>query len=335
VPSSVLSANSRWQQEIYRQQANYARYLHAEDELKKVMDAAGIPFVVLKGNAAAIYYKYPERRKMGDIDFLVPQSEFEQAQAVLNDNGYILDNHGENPRHIGYKKNGVSFELHHHFSHEEVDIEDYVIDGLKNRVMGKIGEHEFPMLPPMANGLVLLDHMKSHLKSGMGLRQIIDWMMYVNAELHDDSWKNGFETVAKKKGFRKFAMVATKMCQRYLGLPCEDITWCSGADDVLCDRLMAIVMSSGNFGMKNGNGTSIECVTTRFRRDGVFHYMQLAGEYNWKAYKKHHWLKPFCWIYQLFRYIRRGLKTGRSRKQMSEDVKRSKERAEVLKEMGI
>ena len=56
VPLSVLSTDSRWQQAIYRQQANYARYLHAEDELKKAMDAAGIPFVILKGNAVAVYY---------------------------------------------------------------------------------------------------------------------------------------------------------------------------------------------------------------------------------------------------------------------------------------
>jgi len=35
VPASVLSRDSSWQQAIYRQQANYARYLHAEDELKK------------------------------------------------------------------------------------------------------------------------------------------------------------------------------------------------------------------------------------------------------------------------------------------------------------
>ena len=133
------------------------------------MDEAGIPFVILKGNAAAIYYKHPEYRKMGDIDFLVPQDEFEHAQKILQENGYQRDNHGENPRHVGFKKNGISFELHHHFSHRDMDIEDIIIDGLNNRVIGKIGDHEFPMLPSEANGLVLLDHMKAHLKGGMGL----------------------------------------------------------------------------------------------------------------------------------------------------------------------
>lgn len=135
---------------------------------------------------------------------------------------------------------------------------------------GKTGTYEFPMLPPTANGLVLLDHMKSHLKSGMGLRQIIDWMMYVNAKLHDDEWNGIFEKVVKEKGYCKFARVATKMCQKYIGLPYENIIWCHDADEVLCDRLMSIVMNSGNFGMKNGSGNSVETVTTRFRRDGFF-----------------------------------------------------------------
>ena len=335
VPASVLSGDPRWKQAIYRQQANYARYIHAEDDLKKVMDQAEIPFVILKGNAAAVYYRHPERRKMGDIDFLVPQSEYERAQEVLTKNGYELNNHGENPRHIGYKKNKVAFELHHHFSYDNMEIEKEVVAGLHQRITGKIGSHEFPMLPSEANGLVLLDHMRSHLKSGMGLRQVIDWMMYVNSELHDSEWDGGFEAIVRDKGMRKFAMIVTRMCQMYLGLPVTNITWCREADESLCKRLMTIVMNSGNFGMKNSSGNHIETVTTKFRRNGILRTMQQAGEYNWKAYKKHHWLRPFAWIYQLFRYIRLGLKTGRVGKKMNEDFNRSKERTEVLKEMGI
>lgn len=333
VPKEVVASDKRWQQAILRQKANYIRYCHAEDELKRVLDEADIPFVVLKGNAAAIYYNHPEQRKMGDIDFIVLNSDYEKAKTILTKNGYI-EHHEEGPRHIGYKKDGISFELHHRFSHDDVDIEDYVIDGLNNRILGKIEDHEFSMLPSLANGLVLLDHMKSHLKTGLGLRQIIDWMMFVNGELSDTVWFENFGNICKDIGLCKFAITVTRMCQMYLGLP-ESITWCREADEALCKRLMANIVHTGNFGRKHGSGNSIEVVSSNIRRKGLFQYLQIAGEHNWKAYKKHHWLKPFAWFYQIFRYARLGFKTGRSRKQISGDVQRSKERLQLLKDLGI
>ena len=63
VPSEF--ADAKWQQAQFRQTAAYIKYCHAEDELKKVLDEANIPFVVLKGNAAAIAYKDPSKRMMG------------------------------------------------------------------------------------------------------------------------------------------------------------------------------------------------------------------------------------------------------------------------------
>ncbi len=60
-----------------------------------------------------------------------------------------------------------------------------------------------------------------------------------------------------------------------------------------------------------------------------------ASEYNWVAYRKHHWLQPFCWLYQIFRYAKQGFKSGRDRKQLGDDLYRSKQRYEMLKKLGI
>jgi len=38
--------------------------------------------------------------------------------------------------------------------------------------------NSFPMLSPLANGLVLLEHAAGHFRDGLGLRHIHDWMMY-------------------------------------------------------------------------------------------------------------------------------------------------------------
>lgn len=326
-------AYGKWMEAIYRQKSSYIRYCHAQDELKKVLDKSSIPFVILKGNASAVSYSEPFRRMMGDIDFLVPQDLYDQAKIILASNGYS-EGH-DNGRHTAYRKDDQSFELHKHFSHfEEIDIEDYVIKGLANREMCTNDGYEFPMLPKLANGLVLLDHFRRHLIYAIGLRHVIDWMMYVYRNLDDEFWFSQFKPVVEEKGMDKLAVTITRMCQIYLGLP-ETITWCKDADPETCGSLIDLIFISGNFGCKNGQGHSVEKVSTNIKREGLFHWLQYAGEHNWEAYHKHHCLKPLCWIYQIFRYAKQGIKSGRNNKQLKSDLDRSKERYELLKKLGI
>ena len=313
----------------YQQIAFYIRYTHEEKELIQLLEGHGIPLVILKGAAAAVYYPVPSRRSFGDIDFLVSPERFADTTKLLEANGYIRGE--DNERHIAYSKGGISFELHRRYSHEDVDMERYVLDGLEHRVTGRIDQHEFPMLPPLANGLVLLDHMRSHLKGGLGLRQMIDWMMYCHRELNDGFWQDSFRLAAEETKLTTLAITVTALCQKYLGLT-TDITWCRGADEALVDKLLDSLLISGNFGRKQGLGSNVEKVTAAFRREGLFHRLQHAGEYNWKAYHQHHGLRPFCWLYQLFRYMRQGM--GRIR-YIRTDLARGNDRYELLKKLGV
>ena len=193
---------------------------------------------------------------------------------------------------------------------------------------------EFPMLPKLANGLVLLGHVAQHLKAGLGLRQVIDWMLYVKRELSDAYWKQSFEAAAKYVGLDTAAVAVTRLCQLYLGLT-EDLQWCKGADAKICEELMESLLSSGNFDRKRGRGASVETVTSNIARKGLFRYLQTAGEHNWKAYQKHKWLKPFAWFYQICRYAKKGIQARRSGGQLKEDLARGKQRSELLKQLGI
>lgn len=328
----VEKTTKDWTEANLQQIANYVRYCNAEDQLYSLMNSASIPFVVLKGNGAAISYRIPSLRKMGDIDFLVPQDRFDETKKLLSASGYVFDHLTD--RHVSFRKSGVVFELHHHFSHEDLDIEDYLIDGLNQRTIVSIDGHEFSMLPKLSNGLVLLEHMMHHFKSAIGMRQVIDWMMYVYRNLDDEFWIKEFHPVVRENGLETFAITATRMCQMFLGLP-ETITWCKSADEKVCEQLIECILTTGNFGRKNGQGNSVETVSTSIKRKGLFRWLQIAGEHNWKAYHKYHWLKPFCWFYQIFRYAKQGFKTGRNKKQIKQDFDRSKERYELLKKMEI
>lgn len=329
IPSEHM--NDKWNTVLYRYQASYIRYCNYEADLIKIFDSAKIPLVILKGNAVAYYYRIPCRRSMGDIDFLVSYDNYPFARTVLESNGFVLDH--ETSRHASYIKNGMVYELHHRFSHE-IDLEEYIIDGLNNRKYVSIDGHEFPMNPRLANGLVLLDHIMNHIKSALGIRQVVDWMMYVYNSLDDDFWRDSFQIVVHDKGMEELAIVLTRVCQLYLGLS-DDITWCKSANPQTCRLFIDCILSSGNFGRKNGLGKKVELVSLSVRSKGFFHWLQKAGEHNWKAYHKYNWLKPFCWIYQTFRYSKQTIKSRRKHGDLFNDISRSKKRIKLLKELGI
>lgn len=314
--------------------ASFIRILHYQEQLCTLLEANGIPLVILKGTAAAIYYAKPEQRSMGDIDYLIPLEHFDRAKAILAQNGFTIEEDPRSLRHITVYKDGITFEQHRRFSSDGIEIEKYILEGMQHPETGTIYGHSFPMLPKLANGLVLLGHMVQHLKSGLGLRQIIDWMMYVNRELTDDFWTQTFAPAVKEVGLLKVAVVATAMCKKYLGLP-ADIHWCDDAEEDLCLDLLETLLSSGNFNRKRGEDSAVETVTTRFANEGLFQFLQIAGEYNWKAYHRHKWLRPFAWAYQIGRYIRQGVQAGRSKSQLADDFHRGNKRAELLKRLGV
>lgn len=323
-----------WKEHLNTVTAGVIRSLHYQSALCAILQKNGVPAVILKGSAAAIYYPNPARRTTGDIDFLVPKAHFDRARALLLQSGYTVREDPTYPRHIDVIRDNVLFEMHRFFCEGETVTESYIQKGAEHAETARLLGTSFPMLPKLENGLVLLTHMGQHLRVGLGLRQIIDWMLYADRELDDAFWESAFGAAARACGLETIAVVATRLCQRYLGLS-ERLTWCRDADPQLCEELMESVFLSGNFGFKRPDGRRVEATVANLRQKGVFRYLQQAGEDNWKAYRKHRWLKPFCWIYQIFRYIGQGIRMKRNGAQLGKDYERGAQRVKLLKELEI
>ena len=297
-------ALAEWKMAEYQQLAQQIRYWDAQDQLHKLLTKHGISYVILKGAAAAMLYPAPLRRAMGDIDFLVPPAQFEQTQKLLLANGYEQK---EEPyeRHFSFSREGIAYELHRQFSYQDLDLEDVLQDGLSRAELHTVEGHAFYSLPAPENGLVLLGHLWNHLHTGVGLRQIIDWMLYVHLCLDDEAWNNVFSALAETVGLRKLAIHAAHMCWMYLGLP-DARSWYAEADEELCGELLMKVFHDGNFGRKkpkmNLKARKTEIALAGMYRYGLFKHLQSRGEINWTLYHKHPWLRPLAWIYQLFRY---------------------------------
>ena len=294
---------AEWNVVSCQSKARFIKIMYEQNCLVELLNRNRIPYVILKGTAAAIYLPTPSLRTYGDIDFYVQNDNCNKAIKTLKENGYIfLDN---NERHYEFEKNGVVFELHSRFSYNAYnDIEHYLINGLNNAVKYQIGNYSFRGLPVYENGLVLLGHTMQHLKStGIGFRQVIDWIMFVNKELDDSAWENHFKKLANEAGLEKLAVTVTLMCKKWLGLP-EEITWCDSADEEVADQLLIRMLDDGNFGRDRAPR---ETVKVTIKNEGTFKYLQHAGIINWPLAQKYAILRPFAWFYQLCRYLGKGI----------------------------
>ena len=322
----------KWASKAYAGRAHYIRILHYQEQLVQLMAKKGIPMAIIKGCAASIYYPVPSKRSMGDIDFIVPKNRFNEANQILRENGYIFASEHSEKRHTSYVKDSISVELHYHFSYEDIDVESYIEEGLHHLEIKTIDGFSFPVLPKHANGLVLLAHMLHHFKTAVGLRQMVDWMMFVNNVLDDNFWEEKFKQCADQTGLTQAACVATRLCQEYLGLS-DKITWCKTADPDLCQELLGYLLSSGNFGRKSKADMAIEVTSTKLQREGVFTHLQKKGEENWNAYHKHRWLKPFAWIHQAFLYLWKAILAKRKGAKISTSISQGQKRKKLYNKL--
>lgn len=323
----------KWQVPVAQNKMRFFRIFDEQENLLKLFHDADIPIVIIKGFAAAQYYPVPLQRTMGDIDFIVPQDRLEEANRLMVENGYAFLH--KTDRHDGFEKNNTSFEMHRKYCEDHWDFEHLITDGLSQAVSCELYGKSFPVLPTEINGLVLLDHIRSHLYGGLGIRQIIDWMLFVHAHLDDAMWENGFAQLTREPGLETLAMTITKMCKLWFGLP-DEITWCDTADEETAQQLLELVFSFGNFGRKKQDDRNpVSSISMDVSRYGLFRYLQTMGESTWKAYHKHHFLKPFAWLYQIFRFAKNGITALFRGEKKQVETSQAKNRFNLYQNLGI
>ncbi len=316
-----------WKAAIFQQITHH-------DNCKYIQDHITIkaPYVILKGTTAAQYYPYPEFRTMGDIDIMTSHEDYESTCDELLLNDYTEDTASSTEdfgRHRVFKKNGISIEVHSFFAMFNDPKHAEYLDEL---IISSINPTH--ILPDMVNGLVLLEHINQHLEEGIGLRQIVDWMMFVDKCLPDEKWPE-FHILVKNIGLEKLAIVVTHMCELYLGL--SPHAWCENVDISLCKDLMRYVMACGNFGVKNSveNGPGARLLSYSRTPMAFFRLLQERGLVNWGILHKHILLKPFAWFYQIGRYVRNIFGRNNAVAELKTDIKAAKRRAVLFDALEV
>ena len=298
-PFSNRDLYEKWFSFCTRQQVFCIKLMSEQSRMLDLLEKHDIPCVIIKGTAAGMAYPNPFLRGSGDVDFLVKRCDYERTADILEENGFVLT-HKKDPRkhHYEYSKNGICFELHRRLAiitESDERLLSVFEKGIANRKIYTIGNFHFPVLPPELNGLTLIFHINQHLRKGLGLRQIIDWMMYVD-NLPASTWENRLRPILRETGMEKLALTVTAMCQKYLGLR----TLVQDPDIYPCDTLMDLILERGNFGKKSGKDEKVALVFFDIASPvRLMRHLQRGGMARWRMAREHKALRPFAWIYEI------------------------------------
>lgn len=156
--------------------------------------------------------------------------------------------------------------------------------------------------------------------------------MYVRRSLTDGSWES-FKEKTDQLGLTALAKAVTRFGQVYLMLNTE-LTWCQDVEDSTIKKLLDYVYECGNFGSKDARNNTMIMVMSHGRGvKGFFKNLQNRGVKNWEAVGRHSWLVPFAWIYQLIRYIKKGVKND-GLTNLGDNLAASRKRNELLDTLG-
>ena len=319
------------------------RILEVQNELVQVLMESGYKFVIMKGFANAALYPKPEIRTTGDVDFLVRKEEFDEIYQLLQTKGFKPTGEGDaGKHHMNLKKNDVLFEMHkrpagtmRNQSKQNQKVIDYFKNGLDHTDTVEVYDYKFPVFDPVRNGLMLLMHTAGHMQSGIGIRHLLDWGMYADRYLTDAFWKDEFRQVAAEVHVEELAVAMTGICQKELSL-CSDRNWCRDADEATCYALLEYMLNQGNFGRKAGEADSgAKFFTESLNTGGLLRRLDRSASYSMPIIKKYPILRPVGWVYQMGRYIKRGLDRELTDGNLYEDMETGKQRRKLMENLGI
>ena len=287
--------------------------MESQQNLVKIMEEKGFPYLILKGTSASSYYPHPEWRLLGDVDFLIRPKDREAVEATLEDAGYKKWD-SEHICHVVFKKENAHLEMHF-----EVAGIPYgkagrqVREFLKNATDSwQEKEQEgcvFKAPTDLLHGVIVLLHMQHHmLGEGLGLRHLCDWAAYVKQTYKEPYWEESFLPFLKKIGLFRYASAMTKTCAVYLGIPCP--VWAESVDEILCKEIIEDVFSSGNFGRKNGARAKSGMLISEHGKSGTKHGAvynlahTLHAQVCLQPYvKKFPPLYPFVYVWKALRFL--------------------------------
>ena len=311
--------------------------------LHNLLTEHGIPYCIVKGCVAAKDYPDPLLRALGDVDFLISDEYWEQAQQVLTEDGFSVSGE-EHTFHLTFQKKKTIMEMHH----EPFGLKGKGAQALLKIVPELIEKSTlvhcdtviFRGPDAFGHGIVLLLHAYRHLiDTGVGVRHLCDWATFIS-KFSNQEFIGVFKTRFEELGVWKLAQVFGSASHVYLGAPYQE--WMGPVNQDICKMLMLDIFDGGNFGKGGGERTTQNLSV--YNADREFSAgnskLQLIRGLNKTAIVRYprlmRWriFRPFGWIILSVRYVFRTI-TGRRKKAPSDTIQMAAMRKELYQKLNV
>ena len=193
-------------------------------EIANILSDEDAKLLLLKGLGLSLYYPNPKHRLGGDIDIYIKSNKKISASdwdRVIKDRCRVKVAKSKISHHSHFNLKGVTVEHHYEFGNtyyrdkRSLYIENQ-LENLSDLENKKCGNFYIPSAD--FNAVFLMFHLSSHFISGkMNIRQLCDWMLFLEKECSNINWKLVRE-IWGKLGLRKFADIINGILEDWFGL---------------------------------------------------------------------------------------------------------------------
>ena len=205
----------QWVGMVMNMERQYAAYEKVIGELAAFYQQNGINMMLLKGYGLSKCWPVPNHRPVGDIDIYLRgdgNKVWKRADQLLHERlGIEVDNGHHHHSVFTYK--GVMVENHYDFinvhSHRsnrwiENEFKTLALTGSEEYTFDNGAKLLFPS--PLLHCLFVARHNACHFAAEhLNLRQLLDWVLFVEKRNEDMDW-DYFWSTAKKMGMEKFVL---------------------------------------------------------------------------------------------------------------------------------
>lgn len=227
-------------------------------QLQKTYEAAGLPFILLKGLSLGCFYPDAALRSGGDLDILFhSDADYERGNELLRKAGHKL--HDDSEVRYGHTAftygrtivenhaRAVFFDHKRHNRHFDALVQEAISSG--SLITQHHGDYTIKTLPHELNVVYIFIHLFFHwLHWGVGFRQYSDWLLMMT-RLKGQLDEEKILSMAKDLDILYPMQLFAQAAIRYLRVSPEIFPFpLLLQDDLHTEQIIRDVMHSGNFG---------------------------------------------------------------------------------------
>lgn len=216
-----IQTKLEWIGSVHQAEVEYQKQLDTIASLAKFYQKHGIRMMVLKGYGLSLNYPKPNHRPCSDLDIYLFGEQQRADRLVEEELGIKVDN--SHHHHTVFVYQGITVENHYDFlnvysHHSTKKIETYLkkLCYSEYRTI-KVGGAEIYLPSTNFDALFVLRHMAVEFAAtGMNLRQVIDWGVFIKNYHTVVRW-NEFLPMVKVANMHYFLDAINYICYTYLG----------------------------------------------------------------------------------------------------------------------